>query len=72
MSPAGQSIGGKANSLQVPASKTFNLDPKIPMLDNVRLIKYDFKKYGKAPNAAVCWSDGQRRLRRCQIGLIGL
>ena len=48
MSPAGQSIGGKANSLQVPANKTFKLDPKIPLLDNVRLIKYDFEKYGKA------------------------
>ena len=48
MSPAGQAIGGKANSLQVPANKTFTLDPKIPLLDNVRLIKYDFEKYGKA------------------------
>jgi iron(III) transport system substrate-binding protein len=48
MSPAGQAIGAKANSLQVPANKTFKPDPKIPLLDNVRLIKYDFEKYGKA------------------------
>jgi iron(III) transport system substrate-binding protein len=38
----------RANSLQVPANKTFKPDPRIPPLDNVRLIKYDFEKYGKA------------------------
>jgi iron(III) transport system substrate-binding protein len=48
MSPAGQSAGAKADSLQVPANKTFKLDPRIPAIDNVRLIKYDFQKYGKA------------------------
>ena len=48
MSPAGQAIGGKAGSLQSPANKTFKPDPRIPPLDNVRLIKYDFEKFGKA------------------------
>lgn len=48
MSPAGQAIGARANSLQVPANKTFKPDPRIPLIDNVRLIKYDFEKYGKA------------------------
>ncbi len=48
MSPRGQAIGGRANSLQVPANKTFKADPRIPPIDNVRLIKYDFEKYGKA------------------------
>ena len=48
MSPAGQAIGAKANSLQVPANKTFKPDPRIPLIENVRLIKYDFEKYGKA------------------------
>ncbi len=48
MSPAGQQIGAQANSLQVPANKTFKPDPRIPSIDNVRLIKYDFEKYGKS------------------------
>ena len=48
MSPAGQAIGARANSLQVPANKTFKPDARIPLIDNVRLIKYDFEKYGKA------------------------
>ena len=47
MSPAGQKLGALANSLQVPANKTFTPDARIPNLDNVRLIKYDFQKYGK-------------------------
>ena len=48
MSPAGQSIGARANSLQVPANKTFAPDARIPNFDNVRLVNYDFQKYGKA------------------------
>ena len=48
MSPAGQGAGARANSLQYPANKTFKVDPKVPTLDDVRLIKYDFEKYGKA------------------------
>ncbi|EHR70547.1 ABC-type Fe3+ transport system, periplasmic component [Burkholderiales bacterium JOSHI_001] len=48
MSPAGQGVGARANSLQVPANKTFQPDPRIPLIDHVRLIRYDFEKYGKA------------------------
>jgi iron(III) transport system substrate-binding protein len=48
MGPAGQQIGARANSLQVPANKTFKPDARIPPVDNVRLIRYDFEKYGKA------------------------
>jgi len=48
MSPAGQSAGAKGESFQVPANKTFKPDPRIPSMDDVRLIKYDFEKYGKA------------------------
>lgn len=48
MSPAGQGVGARADSLQVPANKTFKPDPRIPLTDNVRLINYDFVKYGKA------------------------
>ncbi len=48
MSPAGQQIGAKADSLQVPANKTFKPDPRIPPIDTVRLVRYDFEKYGRA------------------------
>lgn len=48
MSPAGQAIGAKAGSLQSPANRTFKPDPQIPSMDGVKLIKYDFEKYGQA------------------------
>ncbi|TAG48802.1 MAG: ABC transporter substrate-binding protein [Betaproteobacteria bacterium] len=46
MGPVGQGIGAKANSLQNPANKTFKQDPRIPTMDGVKLVNYDFKKYG--------------------------
>ena len=48
MSPAGQAIGAKAGSLQSPANRTFKPDARIPSMDGVKLIKYDFEKYGQA------------------------
>lgn len=48
LSPAGQGLAAPADSLQTPANKTFKPDPRVPSMDNVRLIKYDFEKYGKA------------------------
>ncbi|MBN8747430.1 MAG: ABC transporter substrate-binding protein [Variovorax sp.] len=48
MSPAGQSLGAKNGSLQSPANRTFKPDPRIPSMADVKLIKYDFEKYGKA------------------------
>jgi iron(III) transport system substrate-binding protein len=46
MSPEGQALGGQANSLQFPANKQTKLDTRIPNMDNVRLVAYDFAKYG--------------------------
>ena len=48
MSPEGQAIGAKVGSYQTPANKTFKADPRIPSIDSVKLIKYDFEKYGKS------------------------
>lgn len=59
MGPVGQSIGAKVGSFQSPANKTFKHDPRIPNLDSVRLIKYDFERYGKS-------SERQRLLERWQ------
>ena len=48
MGPEGQAVGAKVGSYQVPANKTFKMDPRIPTMDDVKLIKYDFEKYGKS------------------------
>lgn len=48
MSAKGQAIGGQSGSLQSPANRSFKPDARIPSMDGVKLIKYDFEKYGKA------------------------
>lgn len=48
MSAPGQALAATVDSLQVPANRTFKTDPRIPSLDAVRLVKYDFEKYGRA------------------------
>ncbi len=48
MGPVGQQIGARANSLQSPANKTFKPDARIPSMDSVKLIRYDFERYGKS------------------------
>jgi iron(III) transport system substrate-binding protein len=45
MGPVGQALGAKANSLQ---NRTFQPDPKIPNWEGVKLVNYDFKKFGAA------------------------
>ena len=62
---AGQAIGARADSLQVPANKTFKLDPRIPSLDDVLLIRYDFERYGKA-------AERKRLIERWQREVEGL
>ncbi len=48
MSAEGQAVGGRAGSLQAPANMTFKPDARIPSMDGVKLINYDFAKYGSA------------------------
>ena len=54
MSPAGQGLGATVGSFQTPANKSFKADPRIPPIEGVKLIDYDFAKYGR--------SDERRRL----------
>ena len=48
MGPQGQALGATVDSLQVPANKSFKADPRIPSMDTVKLVKYDFERYGRA------------------------
>lgn len=48
MSPGAQALGASVDSLQTPANKSFKPDARVPSLDTVRLIRYDFEKYGRA------------------------
>jgi iron(III) transport system substrate-binding protein len=46
MSPEGQSIGNKARSYQQPANKKTPINAKIVQPAQIKLVDYDFKKFG--------------------------
>jgi len=49
-----QSLAVKANAYQVPSNKNAEVPKEAPKLDEIKLIDYDFKKYGS--------SDERKRL----------
>jgi iron(III) transport system substrate-binding protein len=46
MSPEGQAIGNKARSYQQPANKKTPVNAKIVQPEQIKLVDYDFKKFG--------------------------
>ncbi len=54
LSAEAQALGAKAQSYQVPSNKAAPTPPQAPKLSDVKLIDYDFQKYGS--------SDERRRL----------
>ncbi|MBM3524915.1 MAG: ABC transporter substrate-binding protein [Alphaproteobacteria bacterium] len=54
LSPEAQALGAKAQSYQVPSHKAAATPPQAPKLTDVKLINYDFQKFGS--------SDERKRL----------
>jgi iron(III) transport system substrate-binding protein len=48
LSPEAQAIGGGAKSFQVPSNKKAPVPEQAPKLANIKLIDYDFAKYGSS------------------------
>ena len=48
LTPEAQSIGGQAKAYQVPSNKTAPVPPQAPKLAEIKLINYDFAKYGSS------------------------
>ncbi|HEY8381954.1 MAG TPA: ABC transporter substrate-binding protein [Microvirga sp.] len=46
LSPAAQKLGGESKSYQVPSNKNAPVPPQAPKLSDIKLIAYDFAKYG--------------------------
>ena len=46
LSPAGQNLAAKAKSYQVPSNVESTTPPQAPKLSDIKLIEYDFAKYG--------------------------
>jgi iron(III) transport system substrate-binding protein len=48
LSPSAQQFGAAANQFQLPSNKGAVMDPRMPDLKKIKLIDYDYAKYGKA------------------------
>jgi len=48
LTPEAQALGAKAKSYQVPSNKNTPVPPQAPKFSEIKLIKYDFAKYGSS------------------------
>ncbi len=48
LTPAAQELGAKAKAYQVPSNKSSKTPPQAPDLNAIKLINYDFAKYGSS------------------------
>ncbi len=48
LTPSGQQFGAAANQFQVPSNKGAATDPRMPDLKKIKLIDYDYAKFGQA------------------------
>jgi len=48
LTPEAQALGAKAKSYQVPSNKSTPVPPQAPKFSEIKLIKYDFAKYGSS------------------------
>jgi len=48
LTPAAQKLGGDAKQFQVPSNRETQLPPQAPKFAEIKLISYDFAKYGSA------------------------
>jgi len=48
LTPEAQRIGGETGNFQTPSNKSVAAPPNAPKLDEIKLINYDFAKYGSA------------------------
>ncbi|HEX2116480.1 MAG TPA: iron ABC transporter substrate-binding protein, partial [Alphaproteobacteria bacterium] len=48
LSPAGQNLAARAKSYQVPSNMESTTPPQAPKLSEIKLINYDFAKYGSS------------------------
>jgi iron(III) transport system substrate-binding protein len=48
LSPEAQALGARAQSFQVPSNKAAPTPPQAPKLSDIKLINYDFQKFGSS------------------------
>ncbi|MBI3452645.1 MAG: ABC transporter substrate-binding protein [Rhodospirillales bacterium] len=63
LSPEAQALGAEAKSFQVPSNKGSPVPPQAPRLADVKLINYDFAKYGSSAERSRLLSKWDREVK---------
>ncbi len=63
LSPEAQNIAGQANSYQLPSNRNSAIPPQAPRFENIRLIDYDFARWGSAAERTRVITRWEREIR---------
>ncbi len=63
LSAEAQAIGAQANSFQLPANRDAAIPPQAPRFENIRLIDYDFARWGEANERTRIITRWEREVR---------
>jgi iron(III) transport system substrate-binding protein len=63
LTPAAQEIGAKAKNYQVPSNKSASVPPQAPKLGEIKLIAFDFAKYGSSEERRRLLSKWDREVK---------
>ena len=63
LTPAAQELGAKAKAYQVPSNKGAKAPPEAPDLKTIKLINYDFAKYGSSAERTRLLSKWDREVK---------
>jgi iron(III) transport system substrate-binding protein len=63
LSPEAQAIAGTANSFQLPSNRAAPIPPQAPRFEDVRLIDYDFARWGRSEERTRLLARWEREVR---------
>jgi iron(III) transport system substrate-binding protein len=66
LTPAAQAIAAKNGSFQLPSNKATPVPPEAPDLSNIKLINYDFEKYGSSAERSRLLSRWTREVKNAR------
>ena len=63
LTPAAQAMGAQANAFQMPSNKSTPVPPQAPKLSEIKLIDFDFVKYGSSAERRRLLSKWDREVK---------
>jgi iron(III) transport system substrate-binding protein len=63
LTPEAQAIGAEAKAYQLPSNRSAPIPPQAPRFENIRLIDYDFARWGSAEERTRLLTRWDREVR---------